>query len=189
MVSWNPCAITFLTNTTIGTHSSDLFISKTDILYVAGETLVSVDIASGKSHFLLRNVSDHLLYSDSVFATSDGDVYFHSKHIENIGEDYSSTSTLASQTQSSTKSECRPCWSCDWFSFSWCIGWHCKCDLRGKCSEECNSGTDNSDNNQNSGNNVSSQNYNFGTIHKWSVNTTNISVNITINGSCADIFS
>jgi hypothetical protein len=73
--SWNPNAITFADNNTVGDRPYGIFVDANDTIYVTNRQSNIVQIWSQESTNPTRNLSGNLTYPRSIFVTADGSVY------------------------------------------------------------------------------------------------------------------
>ena len=73
--SWNPNAITFADNNTLGSQPISVFVDRNNTVYATAFTLNRVLVWSDGSPLPTRNLSGSLNNSYSIFASSVGDVY------------------------------------------------------------------------------------------------------------------
>jgi hypothetical protein len=74
--TWNPDAITFANNNTVGTHPyTGLFITTNNTVYIAESSFNRVQIWIEGSTIPTKNISGGLKYPYSIFVTDNGDIY------------------------------------------------------------------------------------------------------------------
>ncbi|CAF3882100.1 unnamed protein product, partial [Adineta steineri] len=73
--TWNPTAITFATNATIGFTPNGIFVNANNTVYVADRTNNRVQVWLNGSTTPTRTISGGLVLPYSVFAADNGDIY------------------------------------------------------------------------------------------------------------------
>jgi hypothetical protein len=73
--SWDPNAITFVNNSTVGSYPYGSFVDNKNTLYVVETNLNSVQVWLEGSMTPTRNISGGLNWPAAIFATSNGDIY------------------------------------------------------------------------------------------------------------------
>ena len=73
--TWNPYAVTFADNNTVGSLPTDVFVDTDNTVYVVSGSLNSVLVWSEGSNIIARNLSDNLTNPHAVFTTNNDDIY------------------------------------------------------------------------------------------------------------------
>jgi hypothetical protein len=193
MASWNPNAITFADNTTIDQGTSDIFINTKNTIYVPSYTrdVLMVWLESSIPSMSIGNGS--LLYPLNVFVTSNDDIYVYSSYDDENGDD-SYRALNENHVKNSpygipgSRGHSGPC---RWVWKSWWSWWSWRCSEVQNPSENNNNKSqigNSSNNSQNSSNGADNQRSHYGRVYKLSLNATNRTVVMNINGSCVDLF-
>jgi sugar lactone lactonase YvrE len=72
---WNPNAITFANNSTVGTNPYGIFVNTNNTIYVADNANGQIQVWLNDSINPTRTITGGLSYPYSVFVTSNGDIY------------------------------------------------------------------------------------------------------------------
>ena len=73
--SWNPQAVTFADNNTIGTYSTTVFVTTSNTVFLASQSLNQILIWSGGQNVLSGTYSSNFSGSYGLFVTDTGDAY------------------------------------------------------------------------------------------------------------------
>ena len=75
MTVWNPNAITFANGITIGTKPFGIFVNKNNTVYVPGRNTNKIQIWMNENVNLTTAINTSVLSHNSIFVTSNGDIY------------------------------------------------------------------------------------------------------------------